>query len=205
MRTRRLAAVALVACVSLTACGHTDTVASSPARFVADRDWLMVRQVGAVRQTSETTCGAAALASVLGYWGKPTTVAEIIVAHPPRPSRGIPAGDLRDFARKRGLSAFLIAGTQADLSSEIAGGRPVLVGLVKGQGRDSFGHYAVVVGMRRDGSRVLMMDPAKGWRDQQANAFLSEWGRARQVTLVMFPITPAAEHAALAKARNESH
>lgn len=181
--------LAVVACLILGACGHATGL--SPARLGSDPGWLVVRQVDVVHQTSETNCGAAALATVLGYWGRPTTIADIIAIHPPNPKRGMPVGDLRDFARKRGLSAFLIAGTQTDLKNEIALGRPVLVGLMKGQGRDSFGHYAVVVGLRHDGSRVLLMDPSEGWRDQPVSAFLSDWGRARQVTLVLFPVTSA--------------
>jgi len=42
-----------------------------------------------------------------------------------------------------------------------------------------------VVGLRRDGGSILIMDPAEGWRDQPLNTFLAEWGRTQRVTLVV--------------------
>ena len=69
-------------------------------------------------------------------------------------------------------------------------GRPVLVGLVRSKGNTTYGHYAVVVGLRRDRTRVLIMDPSEGWRDEAVESFTAEWARARWVTLVVLPDGP---------------
>jgi len=177
----------VIACVSLSACGHGSVAAVGPMPFAHDPNWRVVENFPVVRQSSEVDCGAAALASLLDFWGQPTTVADIVKAHPPDPQRGIYARDLRDFARQTRLSVYLLSGTLEDLDNELSAGRPVLVGLVRTEGDKAYGHYAVVVGLRRDRARVLLVDPASGWVDQPVDAFKATWGRARWVTLVVLP------------------
>ena len=67
---------------------------------------------------------------VLAHFGVPASLAEVVSADPPRDG-GVRAGDLRDVARAKGLSAFVVAGTFADLFEQLGHGRPVLVGLAK--------------------------------------------------------------------------
>src|SRR5688572_20883747 len=50
------------------------------------------------------TCGAAALAMVLSYWGQPVPHDEIAAALLKKELRGIPGSDLARFARERGLT-----------------------------------------------------------------------------------------------------
>ena len=186
-----LAGVAL-ACLTLAACGHGGATMREPTQFANDPSWRVVAHFPVVRQTSEVDCGAAALASLLDYWGQPTGIADITKAHPPDSQRGIYARDLRDFARRTSLSAYLLAGTLDDLERELGVGRPVLVGLVRTESNRAYGHYAVVVGLKRDRTRVLLVDPAKGWLEQPVDAFVGTWGRARWVTLVVMPREPEA-------------
>ena len=51
---------------------------------------------------------------VLAHFGISASLAEVVAADPPRDG-GVRAGDLRDIARAKGLSAFVVAGTFADL------------------------------------------------------------------------------------------
>ena len=180
----------VLGCLTATACGHAGTAQLGPTPFAGDSNWRVIQHFPIIRQTSEVDCGAAALAALLTYWGQPAGVADITKAHPPDPQRGLFARELRDFARRSPLSVYLLAGTIDDLDNEITAGRPVLVGLVRTEGKQAYGHYAVVTGLRRDRTRVLLADPASGWVDQPLDAFVTTWGQARWVTLVVLPGAP---------------
>jgi ABC-type bacteriocin/lantibiotic exporter with double-glycine peptidase domain len=158
----------------------------SPATIVADRGWLLVGGVPYYGQSGDRDCGAAALAMVLRYWQVPVTPQEIAAAHHTGDRRGLRAGELREFARARGLEAFLVIGDAADLRTELAHGRPLIVGLGKRHGRHTLAHYEVLVGLHRDGDRVLTLDPAHGLRENSREGFAAEWAAAQQLALVIF-------------------
>jgi ABC-type bacteriocin/lantibiotic exporter with double-glycine peptidase domain len=166
---------------------------SSLSRNLADPDaaradgWAQVENVPEVRQSGEHDCGAAALAMVLGHWGRQVTPEAIWAAGPPPPGHGLRADALRDFARREGLQAFLVEGSPADLDLEVGRDRPVLVGVVKRQGRRAYPHYEVVVGINRKRQRILTLDPARGPRESSLKRFSAEWAEAGRLTLVVFP------------------
>ena len=91
----------------------------SPADLARDPGWLIVRGVPFVEQRAENDCGAAALAMVLRYWGLPVGQTAMTPAHP---QRGLRAGELRDFARGRGMEAFVVQGQLPDLWAEMRAG-----------------------------------------------------------------------------------
>src|SRR5262245_543149 len=103
---------------------------ASPRQIAADPSWQVVRDVPLVPQARRPVCGAAALAMVLSYWRVPATAEEMRALAPPDDA-GISAGALRDVARRKGLRAFVVAGTFHDLAEQVARGRPVVVGLAK--------------------------------------------------------------------------
>lgn len=149
-----------------------------------------MRDVPFFEQAGERDCGPAALAMVLRYWGVPVTPAQITGAHPESRTRGLRAGELRTFARGRGLEAFLIAGQPADLRAELEHGRPLIVGLGKPHFPQRLAHYEVLIGLHRDGRRVLTLDPAHGWRVNTVEGFAEEWASAQQLALVIFRRAP---------------
>lgn len=146
--------------------------------------WLLARDVPQLLQKSEEDCGAAALAMVLSHWGLPCATEEVARELPPEPGRGIKAGALRDFARRKGLSAFLIHGTFDDLRKELAQGRPLIVGLIKPHVQGGLTHFEVVVGLHPERRDVLTIDPARGWTSNSFDGFLAEWDPAKRLTLV---------------------
>jgi ABC-type bacteriocin/lantibiotic exporter with double-glycine peptidase domain len=164
--------------------GSARTVA--PGTITADPGWLLVGNVPFYGQSGDHDCGAAALAMVLRYWEIPVTPQDVAAAHHLKGTRGLRAGELRDFARSRGLDAFLVAGDAADLKSELGHGRPLLVGLGKRHGPQTLAHYEVVVGLHRDGTRLLTLDPAHGLRENTLAGFATEWAAARQLALIVF-------------------
>jgi ABC-type bacteriocin/lantibiotic exporter with double-glycine peptidase domain len=139
-----------------------------------------------IRQSSEHGCGAAALAMVLERWGVPSSDLEI-ATESAAGDQGIAAGVLRDLARRKGLQAFLIRGEEADLVREVGLNRPVLVGLVQRYTSRSYAHYVVIVGVNQTSQRVLMLDPARGMREDDFESFAAEWGGAGRLTLVIGP------------------
>lgn len=154
--------------------------------------WARVENVREVRQTAADGCGAAALAAVLSHWGRAVTEEEIRAAVPTPPGAGLRADALRDFARRQGLQAFVIEGRPADLEREIARDRPVVVGVLRRQGRRAFPHYEVVVGLHPARRRIVTLDPARGAREAPLDAFDAEWAAAGRVALVVLPPVPGA-------------
>ncbi|HEX3694090.1 MAG TPA: cysteine peptidase family C39 domain-containing protein [Polyangia bacterium] len=150
--------------------------------------WQLVDHVSMVQQDGMHDCGPAALAMVLERWGYPNAAPAIRQAVGPAKPDGVAAGKLRDFARGKGLQAFLISGVDGDLEREIASDRPVLVGLVQRySGNRAYAHYEVVVGFNRQRRRVLLLDPGRGPREDDLGAFEREWMGAARLALVVAP------------------
>jgi ABC-type bacteriocin/lantibiotic exporter with double-glycine peptidase domain len=158
----------------------------TPAAVAGRGDWTLVEGVPFVGQRSQRDCGAAALAMVLRYWGVPADADGLAAAVPAARERGLRAGELRELARARGLDAFVVKGEPADLRSEIERRRPVIVGLAQRAGRETFGHYEVVIGFNHALQMILTLDPAAGWRESSLQDFAVEWAGAQQLVLVIF-------------------
>lgn len=158
-----------------------------PSSLSADRDWLAVASVPEVLQQGERDCGAAAAAMLLDYWQLPTDQGAIRAASALPAEQALPATFLRTYLRSRGLSAFLIQGTLADLERELRAGHPVIVGVIKRYLTTSYAHYLVVVGFNRSGGELAVVDPADGWRSYSFDAFGKEWDPAHSLTIVASP------------------
>jgi ABC-type bacteriocin/lantibiotic exporter with double-glycine peptidase domain len=129
------------------------------------------------------TCGAAALAMVLGYWGRPVAHAEIAKALAEPELRGIRGTSLATFARERGLYALAYEGDMAQLRDYVGKGRPLIVAWKVG--RDRF-HDVVVVGFAE--GAVVVHDPAEGAaRRVAARVFEKRWAGASHWTLLVMP------------------
>jgi ABC-type bacteriocin/lantibiotic exporter with double-glycine peptidase domain len=163
-----------------------DVTAAALAR---DPAWIVVN-VPEVRQRGASDCGAAALASVLAYWGRAAPLATIERAIDTG-SGGASAAELERFARGSGLYAYVFYGDFSDLEHELRAGRPVIVGVVKpyspGHGHS---HYEVVTGYEPAKKRVLTFDPALGLRENDLGGFMAEWQPTERVALVAFEGEP---------------
>jgi ABC-type bacteriocin/lantibiotic exporter with double-glycine peptidase domain len=151
----------------------------------AEQGWILVDDVHHVAQEHDEDCGAAALSSVLARWGVDVPVATLREECTKPDVPGLLAGELRDAARRRGLSAYVFEGSLADIEHELRRGRPVVVGLVKSLGPISATHYEVIVGLRPD-AEVAAVDPAQGLVRDTLTTFAAEWAATRGVTLVVF-------------------
>jgi ABC-type bacteriocin/lantibiotic exporter with double-glycine peptidase domain len=148
--------------------------------------WYTAAATPVVRQHQETDCGLAALAMVAGAWGRHWSVADLIHQLPPT-DRGVKLGPLRDLARARGLEAYAIQGSSADLTHELSHGRPVVLGLFLPFDRGhNASHYEVAVAIRPDDGTVVTIDPASGqWRQRSRQVLDLEWKPAGYATLVV--------------------
>jgi len=178
-----LAALALSGCAMYP--GSARPVALEDLR--AEEGWTLLDSVPYVPQVSEKGCGAACLAMVLGHFGMETPAVALEEECASTDKEGIKAAALRDAAKRRGFSAYLFAGTVADLEHELARGRPVLVGLIKSYGgKFATAHFEVVVGLHPGQRRIAVLDPAVGLMHDSLDGFEAEWKATKGVMLVVF-------------------
>lgn len=176
-----------ISALALASCYRGSAHGVSIADVTREDGWTLVDGVPLIRQSSEHGCGAAALAMVLQHWGVASSDVDVARDIPGGEQGSIPAGSLRDLAREKGLRAFLVRGTEADLVREVALDRPVLVGLVQQYTSRSYAHYEVVVGINQRTRQLLMLDPGRGMREDDLVAFAIEWEKAGRLALVVGP------------------
>jgi predicted double-glycine peptidase len=153
-----------------------------------------------VRQATGYTCGAAALQSILAYYGE--DVREEVLARELKsdPDQGTNHHEIERFARARGFKVDTAEGmTVADLRRAAEAGHPVIVAFQAwGDNAAGYanawedGHYAVVIGA--DDENVYFMDPSTtgNYTFIRTPEFLSRWHdyyldeQKRRVELVHF-------------------
>lgn len=112
-----------------------------------------------IHQKERYDCGAGALTIILNYWGipdNPENILKNIFSEVPINS-GIMAGDLKKYAEKKGLSAFLLKMNLNDIHQQIDKGRPIITyrKLLGG-----INHYEVIVGYDSIKKTIIIADPA---------------------------------------------
>jgi ABC-type bacteriocin/lantibiotic exporter with double-glycine peptidase domain len=134
------------------------------------------------------TCGAAALAMVLQYWGVAATH-DAIAGELLQPElHGIAGSRLAAFAAARGMTAIAHAGDIDHLREHVGKGRPLIVAWAMGRGRL---HDVVVTGFDDDGRRVVVHDPARGpARRVDLETFRRRWAGTGYWTLLIAPAPP---------------
>ena len=134
------------------------------------------------------TCGAAALAMVLQYWGVAVSHDEVAGELLQPELHGIAGSRLAAFAAGRGLTAVAHAGDIDHLRDHVGKGRPMIVAWAMGRGRH---HDVVVIGFDDDRRRVIVHDPARGAaRGVDLDTFRRRWAGAGHWTLLVAPRPP---------------
>lgn len=137
---------------------------------------------------SKDTCGAAALAMVLQYYGVAVTHDEVAGQLLQPELRGIAGSRLAEFASSRGMTAVAHAGDVDHLRNHVDKGRPMIVAWAMGRGRY---HDVVVIGFDDARRRVIVHDPARGAaRAIDARTFARRWAGAGHWTLLVTPPRP---------------
>jgi ABC-type bacteriocin/lantibiotic exporter with double-glycine peptidase domain len=159
---------------------------AEPTVIAREGEWIMVRQFPRVMQDQNDDCGAAALASVMRFWGHEATPRSILGAIG-RNDHRLRAGDMATYARKVGLHSYVFFGTMTDIVHELRRGRPIIVGLGKQfEAKKALSHYEVVIGYEPKKKLVLLLDPGRGFQVDSLEGFAEEWTRTKGVTIVTF-------------------
>jgi tetratricopeptide (TPR) repeat protein len=134
---------------------------------------------------TEHQCGPAALATVLGAAGHPVEPATLVpeVYLPGRD--GSLQAELVAAARARHLLVYQTGSELADLTAEVAAGRPVLVLQRQGIGPWPAWHYAVVVGYDTSRQRLLLRSGTRERLEQRAALFEALWARGDRWAIVL--------------------
>ena len=133
-------------------------------------------------------CGPSALASVLGYWGKPESPArlreEIYLAH----LKGSLTVDLLLSAERHGLSAEMAEGGLEQLKRQLESGQPLIAFVNVGLRSVPIGHYMVVTGY--DDRRRVIFAHSGMKRDRQISygKFERQWEKTRRWALLIRPV-----------------
>lgn len=141
-----------------------------------------------VRQSTNYSCGAAALQAVLGYWGIDAREGDLIADLGSDPERGTPPEAILRVAARFGLKAELREGLGLDdLAEALRRGVPPIVDIQAWTSADvrsrgfhwaeawEDGHYVVLIGV--DGENLVFEDPSLlGTRGYIPRAeFLDRW------------------------------
>lgn len=124
------------------------------------------------RQSTNYSCGAAALRSVLGYYGIQVDEEELMEKLATSPQEGTRPEAILRVAREYGLEAELRQGVTLDeLEREVQAGRPTIVDAQAWREGEELklpwtevwesGHYMVAIGM--DKENVYFEDPSLEW------------------------------------------
>jgi len=141
-------------------------------------------QVPYFKQKKSYTCGPASLKMVLKFFGK--NLNEDTIARKLKTSKqGTSHREIIDFARQNGFYCYVHENsTIHELRHFINLGLPVIVNYI--EPKDNEGHYAVVVGFKKNG--LILNDPWNGanfilkekdfkdrWHDRHKNYRCSGW------------------------------
>ncbi|MBI4814930.1 MAG: hypothetical protein HY791_01650 [Deltaproteobacteria bacterium] len=141
--------------------------------------WIVVDHIEPMRQKEKGDCGPTALAMVLRYWRSNSQLdLDPTVDHA--------AGELRDLAKRKGLAAYLIKGSEQDVKEQLEKKRPLVAGLVKRTLGGRASHYEVVAGYNAIDHRVATIDPGLGrWLVNSWEGFEREWAPAGNLLLLV--------------------
>jgi len=133
---------------------------------------------GTVLQGYEASCGAAAMATVLGLYGKKTSEIEVL--------KVAPKSDMLSFAELTKIAdtfGFQAAGYKINIDTFNKLRSPVIARV---DNRENYAHFVVVV--NHDGDFVGVFDPSFGYYVQSKKEFFEWWNEdSYGVILIVIP------------------
>ncbi len=142
---------------------------------------------------SEDTCGPAALAGVLAFWGRPAVLDEITAKVYVPKLRGTLPMDMENYARSAGFDTASSFGTLDALKSFLRRGVPVICLLDLGFGLYRRPHYIIAVGFDDQNAVLIEHDGLRENRVMTYDSFGKAWTRAGNWMLIVTPKTGEAK------------
>ena len=176
----------LLALVVLTGCVTFKPAPQAPSATAVVLEGVPLTEFGA------QTCGAASLAAVMTYWGRPISIEELDPTLPKADNGGVLSLDMALAARDRGFAAELTVGDRELIQQSLDADRPLILMLqivdIVGQSRDLF-HYVIVDGYdpRKDLVRVQYGDGKARW--VELDRLSRTWDDTGYATLLISPET----------------
>lgn len=202
-----IASFGLCGCNTFRSQGDAVTDVTAPTTPAADEEDTSFKYcpIETVSQTSSTTNGLAALASVMQYWEQEVDVPTLEANFPAKSETGYPLLQLRRIATKEGLIAFALTMKDRPLeqvSEQLENGRPIIVPVHLPDGRPAAPptptndpgatapatdparphRYVVIFGQSHD--QFLLMDPAKGIVKLNKQEFTNYWAEEKFAALL---------------------
>lgn len=153
-------------------------------------------KVSGVPFFADTTdqCGPSTLASLLTFWGHPTSPSELRQEIYLPKLKGTLPMDMVSAAEARGLKADGSNGSLDLLRTELMAGRPVLAYLDKGFSFYPIGHYVVVTGFDDAKQGVYMHSAGHENEFASYRKFSKQWDRTDRWLLLVSAKDPAKEN-----------
>lgn len=136
---------------------------------------------------SESTCGPAALASVLAFWGHPVDLEQITIKVYIPKLRGTLPMDMENYAREAGFKTTSSAGTLEELKGYVRKGIPVVCLLDLGFGLYQRPHYVTAIGFDDVHEVIIEHDGLNPNGVTTYEKFNMAWTRADRWMLVIIP------------------
>ncbi len=132
-------------------------------------------------------CGPSALASVLGYWGKPVEPEQLRQDVYQSRLHGSLTVDLLLAAESHGLSAEMLDGSLDKLKNELDAGHPLIAFINTGYSFYPVGHYLVITGY--DDSKQCVFAHSGTKRNQQISygKLDKQWEKTNRWALLILP------------------
>ena len=134
---------------------------------------------------SEDTCGPAALAGVLSFWGRPVNLNEITARIYVPKLRGTLPMDMENYAKNTGFDTYSSAGTMDELKTLMRQNIPVICLLDLGVGIYKRPHYIIALGFDDTNLVLIEHDGRQANSIMEYDTFLKAWKRAGYWMLVI--------------------
>ncbi len=175
--------IVVFAAAVLAGCAGQDFAALQPG---LDERGHYIEGVPFFRQ-GESSCGPAALASIVSFWGQRVQLDEIIAKVYLPDLRGTLPMDMERYLRNRGFMTTTAAGTLDGLKAQIRRNVPVICLLDLGLGLYRKPHYVTAIGFDDGHKAMIVHDGITPNKVIAYERFLKEWNRGGNWMLVAVP------------------
>lgn len=191
MERRLLSSLCLIGMISLSIGCGSPTIGPDKAPFEKPKVGIHLVQNVPFFPQEDHYCGPAALASLLTYYGHPTTQDEIAQAiYLPR-HFGTLSMDLLLYSKAKGLDTQVVEGNLHLLQSEVDQNHPTVVFLNLGLKIFPKGHFITVIGYNDLDQIIIAHSGQDAERSIPYAEFLQAWGKTGFWTLLVDSRQPA--------------